>query len=210
MVFDQKLIVFTDCSWSAFSLYQSSLHHAWARRPGSLSLLSDPTYTVEYCCNTFPKPESTLQSGVLRDAGRTYFEGRQKFMLAHSIGLTSFYNRFHDPADFESEVLTLRMKHVAMDDAVLRAYGWGDITLGHAFHNVSSLPQNDCTRFTISELARVEVLRRLSELNLQRHEREVAFTPDGIPKTRVSQKNVRRGEGGSESTSRDLFDGDFL
>ncbi len=36
------------------------------------------------------------------------------------------------------------------------------------------LPENDRVRFTISEAARIEVLRRLSELNRQHYEEEVA------------------------------------
>lgn len=173
-VFDQKLIVFTDCTWRVFSVYQSSIHHVWARRPGSLSLRSDPTYTVEYCCNTFPMPEMIMDSEELDNSARSFFEARQEIMLANSIGLTNLYNRIHDPEDTAIEIEDLRMKYVIMDELVLRAYGWSDISLGHSFHNVSSLPKNDCIRFTIAETARNEVLRRLSELNYQRYEEEVA------------------------------------
>jgi hypothetical protein len=55
----------------------------------------------------------------------------------------------------------------------MRAYRWNDIELGHGFYEVSYLPENDRVRFTISETARVEVLRRLSVLNKQRYEEEV-------------------------------------
>ena len=55
----------------------------------------------------------------------------------------------------------------------MRAYGWDDIDLGHGYHEQPNLAENDRVRFTISETARVEVLRRLSELNRQRHEEEI-------------------------------------
>jgi hypothetical protein len=61
-----------------------------------------------------------------------------------------------------------------MDAAVACAYGWHDLDLDHGFHEVPYLPENDRVRFTISETARVEVLRLLSELNRQRYEEEVA------------------------------------
>ena len=61
-----------------------------------------------------------------------------------------------------------------MDVAVAHAYGWDDLDLGHGFHEVPYLPESDRVRFTIAETARVEVLRRLSELNRQRYEEEVA------------------------------------
>jgi hypothetical protein len=68
-----------------------------------------------------------------------------------------------------------------VDGAVARAYGWEDLELGHGFHKVSYLPEYDRIRFTISEAARVEILRRLSELNRERYQEEVAQgLQDGI------------------------------
>ncbi|MCP4147855.1 MAG: hypothetical protein GY757_08900 [bacterium] len=52
-----------------------------------------------------------------------------------------------------------------MDLAVLKTYGWGDITLAHDFYDVDYLPENDRTRFTISPEARKEILQRLLALN---------------------------------------------
>ena len=48
-----------------------------------------------------------------------------------------------------------------------------DQYLEHGFHDVNYLPWSDRVRFTISDRARLEVLRRLSELNHQRYEEEV-------------------------------------
>ena len=93
----------------------------------------------------------------------------------------------------------LRRLHVAMDEEVLEAYGWATasqglspsgggrgrnetipdptydqaITLGHAFHEVDYLPENDRIRFTLSPEARKEVLRRLLLLNHARYADEV-------------------------------------
>lgn len=53
--------------------------------------------------------------------------------------------------------------HVEMDNAVAKAYGWDDIDLGHGFHETKQ-----GLRFTISEVARREVLQRLLELNHER------------------------------------------
>ena len=56
----------------------------------------------------------------------------------------------------------------------MEAYGWDDLVLDHDFHELPYLPENDRVRFTISELARLEVLDRLADLNRQRYEEEVA------------------------------------
>src|SRR6185437_8104098 len=84
------------------------------------------------------------------------------------------YNRFHTDTERDSRIVGLRALQHEMDAAVARAYGWDDLDLEHGFHEVPYLPENDRVRFTISETARVEVLRRLSELNRQRYEEEVA------------------------------------
>ena len=48
-------------------------------------------------------------------------------MIANNEGLTSTYNRFHDPAETSSGLLELRILHGEMDQAVLAAYGWRDM-----------------------------------------------------------------------------------
>jgi hypothetical protein len=54
-------------------------------------------------------------------------------MIANNEGLTSTYNRFHDPSETSPDLLELRRLHGEMDQAVLRAYGWSDIpTLGQS------------------------------------------------------------------------------
>ena len=51
--------------------------------------------------------------------------------------------------------------------------GWDDLDLDHGFHEVAYLPENNCMRFTVSETTRVEILRRLSELNRDRFDEEI-------------------------------------
>ena len=48
-------------------------------------------------------------------------------MVANNEGLTSTYNRFHDPAETSTGLLELRRLHCEMDQAVLAAYGWSDL-----------------------------------------------------------------------------------
>ena len=73
-----------------------------------------------------------------------------------------------------SGILKLRDLHVQMDNFVLEAYGWQDISLRHDFYEVEYLPENDHVRYTIHPDARREILKRLLELNHKIHEQEVA------------------------------------
>lgn len=74
----------------------------------------------------------------------------------------------------ELRILEMRAHQKQIDNAVRDAYGWTDLDLEHGFHEVGYLPANDNVRFTISESARIEVLKRLAKLNKERWEEEEA------------------------------------
>ncbi|PLS79798.1 MAG: hypothetical protein CYG59_11360 [Chloroflexi bacterium] len=89
-------------------------------------------------------------------------------MLSHQQGITELYNRFHNASEHTEDIAELRHLHETMDYAVAAEYGWNDVDLGHGFHDTKQ-----GVRFTISELARREVLDRLLLLNHERYEQEV-------------------------------------
>lgn len=71
-----------------------------------------------------------------------------------------------------TRLLRLRDLHRELDQTVLTAYGWHTasdfgppLALGHNFHAVEFLPENDRTRYTIHPDARRELLTRLLKLN---------------------------------------------
>ena len=93
-------------------------------------------------------------------------------MLTEKIGLTTTYNRFHDPDNQDSRVVALRDLQCQIDREVVATYGWQDIALTYDFHAMPHLPENDRIRYTICEDARLEILRRLSRLNRARYMEE--------------------------------------
>jgi hypothetical protein len=70
--------------------------------------------------------------------------------------------------------------------------------LGHDFHEVETLPENDCVRYTISPTARKEVLRRLLALNHQRAVAQAATVP-------VKKKHSKRGKAKAGDNIPELF-----
>lgn len=104
----------------------------------------------------------------------------------------------------------LRALQREMDIAVAHAYGWDDLDLEHGFHEVPYLPENDRVRFTISETARVEVLRRLSDLNRQRYEEEVAQGLHGNATPRTSTRAPRASCALNAATAQPLLDFDAI
>ena len=206
-VFDAKIIAIATERDLDFAILQSNIHHSWARRY-TTTLKTDLSYNNSRIFETFPFPSETrILAAELESIGESYHEFRRHLMLKLQIGLTKTYNLFHDSdlsvelvgkvsrqprAISESgyaDLLQLRRLHSQMDCAVLAAYGWLQssdaapaIVLGHDFHEVDYLPENDRVRYTISPTARKEILRRLLALNHAEAEAEKAAAKPTKPK----------------------------
>ncbi len=137
MVFGHTLYVYPLDRRSEFAALQSSIHISWALLQAS-SMKDDPRYSAADCFETFPFPTALLDSAsndpahdasrqCLEAIGERYHQFRAELMVANNEGLTSTYNRFHDPAETSSGLLELRRLHGEMDQAVLAAYGWSDV-----------------------------------------------------------------------------------
>jgi hypothetical protein len=137
MVFSHKLIIFPLEHSSALALMQSRIHEFWARNFAS-SMKDDLNYSPSDCFETFPFPSALLDAAAsdsaqtsLRQAleaiGERYHQFRAELMVSNNEGLTSTYNRLHDPSETREGILELRRLHDAMDQAVLAAYGWLDV-----------------------------------------------------------------------------------
>ena len=163
---DQTIIIATD-RYDIFALLQSSVHLVYAWKYSS-QLKSDMRYTPTDVYETFPFPEN-MSAETLDSLGEELEEVRANYMKQENIGLTKLYNIVHDPSENTQTVRDIRELHKGIDEAVARSYGWDELCLDHGFHQVAYLPESDRARFTISENARLEVLRRLAKLNHQQH-----------------------------------------
>ena len=103
-----------------------------------------PTYFPGICFETFPFPTALLDSAATDPAqaathqsleviGECYHQFRAELMVNNNEGLTSTYNRFHDPAETSSGLLELRRLHSEMDQTVLNAYCWSDVSTACGF-----------------------------------------------------------------------------
>jgi hypothetical protein len=166
-VFSEAVIVFAESSFSAFSFLQSSIHEAWSLERASF--LGDTLrYTPTDCFETLATPPKWQSHPEMEKAGRAYSALRDQLFHSHGEGLTKTYNRFHDRGEQSADIARLRGLHVEMDQAVVAAYGWSDLDLGHGFH-----PTKQGMRYTISKFARRIVLDSLLDLNHQRFAEEV-------------------------------------
>lgn len=211
-VFLNTLYVFTTDRWDLYSVVQSTLHEVWARKYSG-ALKQDLRYSPSKCFDTFPFPEGlwTTANKDLEAIGERYHKHRRVLMHSLWLGLTDIYNFFHSRdltperiakvskkslADAEAGfqgTLELRRLHQELDFSIRDAYGWQELDLGHGFHEIETLPENDRVRYTISSTARKEVLKRLLALNHQRAAEQAATVPAKAktnkrgPKTKVNQ-----------------------
>lgn len=170
-VFTHALFVFSDTTFTHFAILQSAIHGVYAWRHAS-KMKTDLRYTPATVYETFPFPLLAVSEG--EKLGEALDSIRRLIMSRDNIGLTRLYNCYHDQTVSDSLIVEMRYLQVQIDNAVRDAYGWTDLDLEHGFHEVGYLPANDNVRFTISESARIEVLKRLAKLNKERWEEEEA------------------------------------
>jgi hypothetical protein len=142
-VFGHTLYIYPDGSFACLAGLQSSIHMMWGAFQGS-SLGDGARYTSASSFETFPFSTALLDSAAndstqaatrkcLEAIGERYHQFRAELMVSTGVGLTSTYNRFHDPSETSSGLLELRRLHGEMDQAVHSAYGWSDVPIACGF-----------------------------------------------------------------------------
>jgi hypothetical protein len=170
IVFDQKLVVIATDDAAQLALLSSSLHYAWAHVNGS-RMKTDAVYTPSDVYETFPFPQ-VVEDSLLESLGRNLHEFRLSVLESRTCGLTQLYKLVHSPLCADVDIERVRRIHREIDLEVARAYGWSDVHLDHGFHVAGYVVDADKLRYTFSESARVEVMRRLATLNRERHREE--------------------------------------
>jgi hypothetical protein len=190
-VYSHTTVIFPLSRYQDFAALQARAHQLWAGFFGP-TMKDDLRYTPSDCFETFPFPYKWEQaSPELEEAGRRYYERRAEVLREGQIGLTTLYNKFHDPEEEGAEIVELRGLHAAMDEAVLRAYGWWEELV--AEHGVEgrlpveflleweedeedeggkSKKKKKPYRLRWPDALRDEVLARLLKLNEARHREE--------------------------------------
>jgi hypothetical protein len=166
-VISERIVVFTSDDTGFLAMLSSAVHYWWfISNMTTHGGAADPQYSPSRNFETLPLP---IISQGLRRLGDRLDTYRRDLMLARQAGLTATYNLVHNPACTDEDVAELRRIHVAIDEEVLRAYGWGDLALDHDFYET-----RQGVRYTAGPGARQEILDRLLELNHARYAEEVA------------------------------------
>jgi hypothetical protein len=168
-VISDNIVVIATQAYERLALLNSSILQAWIWKHSS-RLKMDLNFSPTDAYETLPFPGQVEPK--LEKLGEEYELLRQQIRSEEKIGTTKLYNLFHDSSANNSKIESLRTLQIKIDEVVMEAYGWSELSLEHDFHAVDYLPDNDNIRFTLSEHARKEVLHLLAELNKTRHEAE--------------------------------------
>ena len=167
-IFSDSIVVFV--TRQPYPILASSIFQDWSWKQGSRLGAVTLRFNPSDCFETFPFPQNS--NSKIQQIGNQYYGIRNALMRKEKQCLTDLYNRFHSPEESDDELNQLRALQRQLDEAVKESYGWTDIDLNHGFHEVGYLVEGDNVRYTISEPARIEILRRLSQLNKQYWEEE--------------------------------------
>jgi hypothetical protein len=130
----EQLAIFPVAKWTLLLPLLAQVHELWFKFKASTFGSADaPRYAPGDIFGTFAFPTAILDSAnnpayetirlSLEAIGERYHQFRSELMVSNNEGLTSTYNRFHDPAETSSGLLELLRLHGEMDQAVLNSYG---------------------------------------------------------------------------------------
>ena len=197
MVYSENLVVFA-LSELAFPVLHSRLHETWVKFTSS-TLEDRQGYRPSDCFETFPFPTNWENNPQLEAIGKEYYEYRAQLAIANNQGLTTTYNRFHDPDEYDSAILKLRDLHNQCDRAVLNAYGWTDFQPVCEFlldyedeeettdESTNKRQKKKPYRYRWADEIRDEVLARLLALNEERYQEEVLRGDRGEGKSKKAK-----------------------
>ena len=195
-IYTNKVVLIGTIRPDIHCLCLSSFLQEWLYQYSGGKLGLGLTISIREGIDKFPRPGNEATAHGL-DAANRFNEIAVQWSRENGCGLTEVMNAYHSPETDDPDIQQLRDLHRQIDEAVAEAYGWDDLNLEHGFHEVDYLPENDCVRWTISEKARFEVLRRLAQLNKERYEEEVrqglhgskaTAKPKRVPRRAPSQK----------------------
>jgi hypothetical protein len=174
VVFHEKVVVFSaSATPSLIPTLQSCIGEIWVRARSS-TLGFGLNVAPSDCIETLPFPQIDLtDQSRLVELSMRFSNQRSLNMEQQGLGFTALNNRFHDAQETAEWVKDLRQFQRDLDYCAAEVFGLSDVDLGHAFHKVEYLPENDNVRFTISNQARREILMCLADLNHEQYEEEV-------------------------------------
>ena len=151
-----------------FTICLSSFFRSWLETYSGGKMGERLGLSINESVAKFPQPADPVsRTGV--DAATHFNECAAGWAASQECGLTEMMNEIHTSGRIDEQIVKLRSLLEVIDREVAAAYGWNDLDLVYKHYTISSIPGRGRTRFTISGGTRVEMLRRLVNLNRKRY-----------------------------------------
>lgn len=155
------------------AICRSSLFRTWLEKYCGGSLGATLTLSISESIAKYPMPERHVGPPGVAAASR--FDALATAWAAeHESGLTDVMNAINDREELDRTIVELRAALSIVDAAICEAYGWSDIDTTYEFTEYPDASGVDRWRFSISYESKEDILSRLSQLNRQRYEAEMA------------------------------------
>ena len=175
-VYTNKVALLPPVRSDMYAICLSSFFRRWLYAFSVRSLGADPKtiqLSISEAISTFALPELGV-SGAGELAADRFNQAVIQWSSASGGGLTGFLNLLNDPACADEAILGARALLEQVDGFVSDAYGWGDLDVTFDFRPYAASTENDPWRWAVSDETDGELIQRLTALNRQRFEVEMA------------------------------------
>ncbi|MCE1204466.1 MAG: hypothetical protein LWW79_07650 [Holophagaceae bacterium] len=199
MVYSAPHVVIALQGFEHFAVLQSSFHMIWV-----LELCSTMGVGIRYApsdlLETFPFPSCIIgdkktesSTACLSSHGEKYYKARSKFMEEQKIGLTDFYNIFHNKNENGSDISEIRKIQTDIDYELCNLYSI-NIDLNHNFVNtkigIRYLPEGGTQKLIFSKLAELNQQIFKTELREGMHSQLDSTTSTRATRSRLAKEPI--------------------
>lgn len=156
-----------------YAVSLSSCFRGWLEAFCGGNLGATLSLSISESIAKYPVPNASVSEFGI-DAARRFNDLAVEFSAERGCGLTDVMNVVHCRDKTDSQIVRLRALLMTIDRAVAAAYGWTDLDITYDFQEFSGGSANDPWRWGLTEKTTAEILHRLTELNRNCYEGEVA------------------------------------
>tara|TARA_R110002012_G_scaffold285235_2_gene476271 strand:+ start:14287 stop:18339 length:4053 start_codon:yes stop_codon:yes gene_type:complete len=192
-IYTNKIVLIDDEREDYLAIFKSSAFRGWLQHLSGGKIEGRLSLSISESIAKYAIPDAIVSMEGISAAERLD-ELSVELAERHNFGLTEVMNWINSPERDDATVSELRDLMAKIDEDVFVAYGWTDLNPKYEFRPFSGGSVNDPWRWALSDQTLSEVIRRLTELNRQRYEEEVAQGLHGKKKPAAKSRAPKAGQ----------------
>lgn len=188
-----------------YAIAMSTGFRAWLERFSGGNLGETLSLSISESVAKYPVPSGEVSRAGI-DAAKRFNDLAVEFSAAHGFGLTDVMNAIHTPSVEDITIVELRQMLAAIDTEVVAAYGWDDVEIAYDYREIGGGSVNDPWRWALPEDIVTDLLERLTILNRERYEEDVAQGLHSVTATHSTPRTPERRRTTSADSAQPAFD----